>query len=603
MYAGWLLMVTLAGLAFGQGQSMRIEDEHKALREKRRPASEEASAQTAQIAGKLGRTAAAKAVPRAGNRIDEHLFARMARDKVPHAGLTGDWEFARRVHLDLTGRIPEPAALLEFAADRGADKRDRLIERLLESEAFIDRWAYWFGDLYRNCQNRIGWPARDRMDAWIRESLRRDKPYTQFVTELLTGDAPETNWETKTPAATYLARWHVLGDTPTADMHEDTADEIIVNAGRHFLGVNFQCVSCHDGRGHLEKMNLHLTGVTRVQFWNMAAFFSRIRVQKIAYQDRFRLTNDGAPYDSKAPSAVRIIRAAGKVEPEFVLTGEKPDPEKDPREEFARILTSHPQFARAAVNYFWKEMFGVGIVDPIDEFDLNRLDPAKPPPKGWTIQPSHPELLEALAKDFAGHNHSLKWLLRTMAQSTAYQLSSAFPGTWKDPYAPYFARKFVRRLSATELHDAIVTATNVSGNYKFHDQNRYARYLTEMPSPEEVNGGYPVAKFFLHSFGASNREQFDAQNVGSIIQAMLMFGGEFVSDRIQAAGRTRVSELLEKAGDDTALVDQLFLWTVNRRPGEAEKLTCLSRLKENRREGAEDIQWALLNKLDFLFNY
>ncbi len=598
-------LVLGSGLAWSQAQSMKIEDEHRALREKKRPASQEASELTREFSNKVPRAVPTRAAPRAGNIVDRHIFGKMARDRIPHAGLAGDWEFARRVHLDLTGRIPEPETLLRFLDDRTSDKRDRLIEGLLESEAFIDRWAYWFGDLYRNCQNRIGWPARDRLDAWIRDALRANKPYDEFVTGLLTGDAPETNWETRTPAATYLARWHVLGDTPTADMHEDTADEIVVNVGRHFLGVNLQCVSCHDGRNHLEKLNLHLTGVTRTGFWNLGAFFSRLRVRKIAYQDRFRLTNDGAPYDSKASSSVRITRTGGPVEPVFLLTGEKPDPARDPRVEFARMLTAHPQFARAAGNYFWKEMFGVGIVDPVDEFDLNRQDPARPLPKGWSVQPTHPELLDEMGRDFAANGFQLRRLLRTMAQSTAYQLSSAFGARWKDSYAPYFARKFVRRLAATEIHDAIVTATNVGGNYKFHDRNRYARFLTEMPSPEEVNGGsaYREAKFFLHSFGASNREQFDAQNTGSIIQAMLVFGGEFVTERVKANGPTRVAELLAKETDDARLVEQLFLWTLSRRPTEAEKLTSLARLREDRREGAEDIQWALMNKLDFIFNY
>jgi len=600
-----LVFSALAGLAWAQVQSTRMEDEHRRLRETKKPASQEASELTAGFAEKYPRASALKAVPRPDNLIDGRLFARMKRDKTPHAGLADDWEFARRVHLDLTGRIPEPGPLLEFIADRSAGKRDRLIGRLIESEAFVDRWAYWLGDLYRNCQNRIGWPARDHLDAWIRQSILADKPYNQFVAELLTDIAPDTNWDPKHPTATYLARWHVLGDGPASDMYEDTADEILVNVGRHFLGINFQCVSCHDGRHHLEKTNLFLTGVKREQFYQMAAFFARLKVEKIIYQDRFRLTNGGKPYDTKAASAVRIFRTGGNAEPAFLLTGEKPDPERDPRAEFARLLTAHPQFARATVNYLWREMFGFGIVEPVDDFDLLRQDPARPLPAGWSLQPTHPELLDALARDFAENGFRLKRLLRVMAQSTAYQLSSSFPGQWKDSYAAYFARKFVRRLGAEELHDAIVTATNVPGNYKFHDRDRYARFITEMPSPEEVNGGreYRRAKFFLHTFGASNREQFDKQNVGSMIQAMLLFGGEFVTDRIRADQKTRLAELLAAEPDDPQLVDQLFLWTLSRHPSKAEKMTCLARLKENRREGAEDVQWGLLNKLDFLFNY
>ena len=115
------------------------------------------------------------------------------------------------------------------------------------------------------------------------------------------------------------------------------------------------------------------------------------------------------------------------------------------------MITENPQFARATVNLVWSELMGVGIVDPPLDFDLARLDPANPPPAGWTIQPSHPELLEALAQDFRDHGYDLRRLIRTIAVSSTYQLSSRFEGEWKAAYAPYFARHFVRRLPAEAI--------------------------------------------------------------------------------------------------------------------------------------------------------
>src|SRR5205085_1665868 len=100
--------------------------------------------------------------------------------------------------------------------------------------------------------------------------------------------------------------------------------------------------------------------------------------------------------------------------------------------EFARLLTSHPQFARATVNLVWAELMGLGIVDPPLGFDLARQDPNQPPPAPWTIQPSHPELLGALARDFVEHHFDLRHLMRTIAQSSVYQLSAESPGTWRD---------------------------------------------------------------------------------------------------------------------------------------------------------------------------
>ena len=136
------------------------------------------------------------------------------------------------------------------------------------------------------------------------------------------------------------------------------------------------------------------------------------------------------------------------------------------------MLTENPQFARATVNLIWAELMGVGIVDPPLDFDLARLDPANPPPAPWTIQPSHPELLEALAKDFREHNYDLRRLIRLIVTSSTYQLSSRFDGEWKAAYAPYFARHFVSRLPAEAIADAISQAT---GNFPVDLDQRYER--------------------------------------------------------------------------------------------------------------------------------
>ena len=150
------------------------------------------------------------------------------------------------------------------------------------------------------------------------------------------------------------------------------------------------------------------------------------------------------------------------------MTGEQPKPDAEPREELGRMMTADPQFARATVNMFWSKMMGFGIVEPFDEFDLARLDP-KTTPQGWQVQASHPELLEALAKDFRDHNYSLKHLFATICKSNAYQLSARFDGEWKDSYTKYYARNFVRMLGAEEVHDSIAVATDRPGSFKYGD--------------------------------------------------------------------------------------------------------------------------------------
>jgi hypothetical protein len=288
------------------------------------------------------------------------------------------------------------------------------------------------------------------------------------------------------------------------------------------------------------------------------------------------------------------------------LTGEKADLSKPLRPQFARMLTTHPQFARATVNLIWKQFFGLGIVDPVDSFDLARQDPKATLPSPWTCQPTSTDLLDALANDFAEHHFSLKHLMRTIARSSAYQLSSRFNGEWKESYTPYFARHYIRQLTAEQIHDAISQATQVFGNYPrkdyvFETPIAPAHFWTEAASPEDINNG--EAKNFLRTFGQANREQFDRQPGGSILQAMMLMNSPFVTKRVMATNNSLVDQLVRSTKSSAEIVDELYLATLSRHPLPQEKQLALSWIEKDRRQGAEDLHWSLLNKLDFVFNY
>lgn len=600
-------LLSLPGAATPPAQkSDDFQDAHTEEKLKNARPDKRVSDLTASVAAKLPHIGSGSQQVEVRNLIDRHLFEAMAKDNVPHAPLSGDDEFCRRVYLDLTGRIPTPDQLRAFVNSTAPDKRDRLIDELIDSPAWVEHWGYWYGDLFRNCANRIGKPATKHFDQWFRQCLREDKPYDQVVTEMLTASAPNSVWMPDAAPSAYLARWHVPGDTMYSDRYEDTADEVVVQTARIFLGLNYQCISCHGGQGFLEKVNLGLVPRKRSELWAMAAFFGKTRVRIVPFQDRFTITEDGTGYDTKAPSSVRMSRKGGTIQPTFMLTGETADPTKPLRPQFARMLTQHPQFNKATVNLIWKEFFGLGIVDPVDSFDLARQDPANPPPAPWTVQPTNPALLEALGEDFAQNRHSLKHLMRTIARSSAYQLSSRFDGEWKESYTPYFARHYVRMLTAEQMHDAICEATQVFGNYKNRDmvygtEGRPFRYWTEAPTPEEIGDG--EAKGFLRTFGQANREQFDRQPGGSILQAMVLMNSPFVNKRVRAEGGSRVERLVESDKPNEAVVEELYLATLSRWPRDEEKWLALSWLEADRRQGAEDLQWSLLNKLDFVFNY
>ena len=553
-------------------------------------------------------------VPRK-NFIDERIFAKMERDGIPHAALSSDTEFFRRIHLDLTGRIPDSEEVREFVGSEDPEKRDKLIDRLIGSKAYLERWTYWFADLARTGGSRVGTDGRNLFYRFIYDALEFNQPYDELVRELIVARA-FSNWYVG--PASYLVRWVQFGDACHITMHEDTADEMTVSMFKHFMGLNLQCVSCHDGANHLEKLNIWLTERKRRELWQQAAFFGKTRVLRRTnvslIRDEYSILDNADGYHGDASSTVRLPRTEqGMIEPAFILTGEKPDPAKPPREELARMFTAHPQFARATVNRFWAEMMGVGIVDPPDEFDMERIDPSKPPGGDWTIQPSHPALLEALTEDFRENGYDLRRLFKLIAESSTYQLSSRFPGEWKASYAQYFARKFARRMTAEQVYDAVVKSTELYTEIPVSKTDYRAKFLTQTRGPLDVTKSKYLNKdwmqnieYFLGSFGQANRESNDPNTNGSITQAVLMMNGPFVKSKIKAEADSYLGKLLKKEPtlSEEELAEELFLRFLSRWPSEEEKSESLRLLADRGRvEGSEDLQWVLMNKLDFIFNY
>ena len=268
------------------------------------------------------------------------------------------------------------------------------------------------------------------------------------------------------------------------------------------------------------------------------------------------------------------------------------------------MLIEHPQFARATVNWIWSELMVVGIVDPPHDFDLLRQDPGNPPPAPWTLQPTHPELLDALAQDFQKHHFDLRHLMELITKSSAYQLSSRFEGQWKPQYASYYARRLVRRLSAEELFDAISEATQVFPEIAISGTDKKTKHVLATYSNEDIKD--TEMRRFLGFFGQSNRDKEDRDLSGSIIQASLLLNSDIIKKKVSAQTEgSRVQTLLnsETALTNRELVEELFLATLSRFPTDKEIKLSSEMLEHYRDRGAEDLQWALLNKLDFLFNY
>ena len=251
-------------------------------------------------------------------------------------------------------------------------------------------------------------------------------------------------------------------------------------------------------------------------------------------------------------------------------------------------------------------MMGMGIVEPADQFDLARLDAGKLP-AGWTIQPSHPELLEALTNDFISSGFNIRYIIAGIADSSAYQLSARFNGEWKAEYTTYFARKFTRRLMGEEINDAITVATSIPVTFSVngYDPPLLVQWAMQLPEPF-TNRGNNGGLFNIFLIG--DRDQSPRSNEATILQALNMMNNTFITTRVRNARvnnvETTVFKLLaDRNLTDARVVEELFLGTLSRFPTASELAMGVAALRQNRVTGAENLHLSLLNKIDFLFNY
>lgn len=556
----------------------------------------------------------ARKIPRV-NFVDDEIFGTMETAGVLPAPISTDAEFLRRVTLDLTGRIPDAADVVAFVADTAPDKRVKAVDRLLASDAFNDRWVLFLDDLLKDtafaASGRLFPNGRNAYHMYFDAAIRGRKPLDQLVRELIVGSGDNT----LQPAGNFEVRG-IQANGPA----QDTYDNLAATTGAVFLGTNIFCTSCHNGAGHTNEINLFLTTVKRSDFWGMSAFWARTTIKRqgtspnytfavgdVASGDYRLGTTDG----NKTPrDPATFYPGHTVVKPAFLLTGEMPRSGESYRAALARMVTAHPQFARATVNYLWKEMFSVGIVEPADGFDLLRQDPSNPPPAPWTIQPTHPDLLNRLASELVGKGYDLRAILRVMALSSAYQLSSFYPWEWSDAYAPYFARHFPRRLRAEEVYDAVAKATNLQVALPVNGYPQPVMWAGQLPDVvNEPIGSAGAVRVFLDTFLRGDRDTETRSAQGSISQALASLNNRVVTDRVKstAAGST-LKGLIAANAQVPDIVKTLYLSTLSRYPtaaeeSRAEALFTKLTAGQTKTSVAEDLQFALLNKLDFLFNY
>jgi hypothetical protein len=553
----------------------------------------------------------AVAQPDPASTIDKYIFAAFKDAGVTPAEGATDLEFLRRVSLDLTGRIPTAERVARFAADTAPDKRAQLVEELLAKPEWVDKWTMFFGDLFQNASrttqiNRYA-EGRDAFNKWIHDSLAASKPYDRMASELIAAKGADTfthgelNW--------------VVGGRVTGGPVQDTWDQQAANVAETFLGLgNVNCLLCHNGRGHLDTLNLWAAQTPRVAMWQLSAFFTQ------GYLSQSRTADNSNGYwswqeDRRAPGSYalgsttgnrppRILSGARAMMPSYVFSGRSPAPSDDYQAFLAKEVTSDIQFARAAVNYIWQQFFTRAIVEPANQFDPARLDPDNPPPAPWTLQPSNARLLNALAQDFVRNKFDLKALMRDIVNSRTYQISSRYdPAKWDVSWEPLYARKLVRRLWAEEVHDAVAQSSGIGASYRVATLGTL-NWAMQFPEPRAIPGG--AVGYFLDSFQRGNRDDQERRGDGSILQALSLMNDSFVMSRIRPTGAAANTGLVAANINltDAQLIDNFYLSVLSRYPATAEKDTAMQQLQSgNRRQQAEDLLWSLYNKVDFVYNY
>jgi hypothetical protein len=560
----------------------------------------------------------ATTIPRK-NFIDESIFAKMASAGIQSAPLASDTEFLRRVTLDLTGRIPSAADVDAFVADGNPSKRDLKVDALIGSPEFIDKWTMFFGDLFRVDVQSPAFnrdiQGRDAFYVYIKDAITRNKPYDQMARELIaaSGDSflqGEANWP--------------LGNAVAMGPLQDTYDGQAVNLAAMFMGINsVDCLLCHDGARHLDSVNLWGSKQTRQNMWGLSAFFARVRMQRQVVSTmpvqvakyivsetatgEYQLnTTTGNRVARQPKNGVSVIAPSNPFASGPLSAGTGIATGESRRQAIARQITGDLQFSRATVNYVWEKFMVEAFVSPSNAFDLSRLDPTSPPPAPWTLQPTNPELLAALSTWFQQNRYDLRALMAMIAKSNAYQLSAVYPGTWNIAYVPYYARRYVRRLDAEEIHDAVTKATGILPTYTLAGGSTLppVQWAMQFPDTREPRSNGAVVQF-LAPFGRGDRVTTFRRSDGSVLQALNMMNHMFIATRIHQNNQgSRVATLLSQNADAPTIIRQLFSNTLSRQPSSDElaQFTPMFQQQGNR-VAAENLQWLLLNKMDFIFNY
>jgi hypothetical protein len=517
-------------------------------------------------------------VPRAGEvakfdfkeqtAVDKFTAKKWTELNIAPSGLCSDETFIRRVSLDLTGTIPDAKDVLEFINDKDPAKRDKLVDRLLETPEYAYFFANKWADILR--VKRRGQPNRAygtfAFHTWIREAVANDKPYDDFVREIMVAIGDES----KSPPTV----WYKEVRTP---------EQFVDDVSQVFLGQRMACAQCH--HHPYEKWS-------QDDYWGVAAFFGRVSFKPVT-------TPGVSNQNQQNQKQALVVRSTGSVQNKRTgqtapLKALDADPmtagtDEDPRAKFADWMTSpkNPFFAKTVANRYWAHFFGRGIVDPIDDMRV-------------TNPPSNPELLDALAQTLIDNKYSLKALVKTICKSRTYQLT-AEPNEFNKGDKQSFARYYPKRMQAEVLFDAVAKLTDSPTAFPGLPGDKFAPNRAIMLPDESF------VSYFLDVTGRPQRIsacECERVNEASLAMTLHLLNSQEVQDKIARAGG-RADQFAKDKRTDEEKVTELFLLATGAKPSKEKLDLALEHIAKhamNKKLAYENIVWALLNSKGFLFN-
>jgi len=498
--------------------------------------------------------------------VDQFTHKKWQELNIGPSELCSDEIFIRRASLDITGTLPTPAQVAAFVADKAPNKRNQLVDRLVDTAEYSYFFAGKWADVLRvkrgNQANRAY--GTFVFHNWIQEALAADKPYDVFAREIVGA----VGTEVKQPPTVWYK------DLIQPEQFADDTAQV-------FLGIRLQCAQCH--HHPFEKWS-------QDDYWGLAAFFGRVA--------RKNVNVPGQPGQQAGQRQVIYTKTTGTVlnkktgSPAVmkVLDGDPVTvaPSDDPRHALVDWLVDpkNPFFARAVANRYWAHFLGRGIVAPID--DLRVTNP-----------PSNPELLDALAKELVDHKYSLKHLVRTICKSRTYQLS-AVPTDFNRQDKQAYARYYPKRMTAEVLFDAVCQVTKSPTVFPGLPQDAHAPNRAIMLPDESFQS------YFLDVFGRPRRlSACECERVteANLAQVLHLLNSDEVQLKLSRAGG-RADLLAKDARPEKDKVEEMFFWALGRKPSQKQLELALAQIEDNAKDkkaAYENILWALINSKEFAF--